>query len=427
MRKTSVEDTVKLTAGISFAGIALAYWLNYTADSWRDELSASVLFSLNSLLFYYLYVRFVRPVVRCAHNATRIQEGNFSLVTGQPGPVEVQRIDSAFSQLTDTVAKATEFVKSVERGESGVELSGNDALSTALTNMYKRMNTLAQEEKNRNWATEGLAMFVNILRTNNNDVSLLCDLILKNLVKYLEANQAALFVVQDEGQQPYLELMACYAFNRKKYLSKRIDFGEGLAGQACLEKDTIYLTDIPANYVRITSGLGGATPRCVLVIPLKVNDQVQGVLEIASFKEFPAYQIEFLEKLSETIASAIANVKSGEKMRLLLEEFQQQAEEMRAQEEEMRQSMEELQATQEEMVRKQSELESVQAELRNMNQEIEETRQVERSRANAQIDAQKKSMQTALERLKKQEDELRRALEAKDTEIELLKKSLPDN
>ena len=123
-------------------------------------------------------------------------------------------------------------------------------------------------------------------------------------------------------------------------------------GQAYKEKDTIMLTEIPQNYHRIKSGLGDATPTTIIVVPMKYNDEIQAIIEMASFQELEQYQVDFLEKAGEYIASAIATAKNNEKTKIMLAQLQTQTEEMRAQEEELRQNMEELEATQEEMRRK---------------------------------------------------------------------------
>jgi SMC interacting uncharacterized protein involved in chromosome segregation len=109
---------------------------------------------------------------------------------------------------------------------------------------------------------------------------------------------------------------------------------------------------MPDEYIRITSGLGDANPRALLLFPLKVDTEAYGIIELASFREYQPHEIEFVEKLGESIAATLASVRAGQKSRQLIEQFQQQTEEMRAQEEEMRQNMEELQATQEEVARK---------------------------------------------------------------------------
>ena len=116
---------------------------------------------------------------------------------------------------------------------------------------------------------------------------------------------------------------------------------------AGLEKDMIYMTDVPDGFVHITSGLGKANPTAILITPLMINEKIEGVIELASFHEFEAYKIEFIKKLSENIASTISNVNTNNRTRKLLEESQDMTEQLRQQEEELRQNTEELHVSQE--------------------------------------------------------------------------------
>lgn len=315
-----------------------------------------------------------KPVKELSTQISELATGKFVSINSQTRDDEIGQMTQAIIGMVNGLQQKADFASKIGNGvyESEFQLlSSEDTMGQALITMRDNLRKSTEEDKKRSWATEGLAKFVDILRSNNAQTANLSENILTNLVKYLKANQGTMFVVNDENERDvHLELVACYAYDRKKHVEKRIEIGEGLVGQAYLEKDIIFLTDVPENYVTITSGLGDATPRCVMIVPLKMNDKVYGILEIASFKAFEKYMIEFTEKLGESIASTIAATKINDRTSSLLAQTQIQAEEMRAQEEEMRQNMEELQATQEEMGRKEhdyiKQIESLKAELQSM-------------------------------------------------------------
>ncbi len=219
-------------------------------------------------------------------------------------------------------------------------------------------------ENQRRWAAEGIAQLTDLTRTQSDDkANTLYDRVVVHFVKYLEANQGGLYIVDRENEEEEVRLEACYAYDRKKYAQKTIAPGEGLVGQVFLERQPIRLTEIPEDYVNITSGLGKANPRSLVIVPLMVNEAVEGILEIATFKVVEDHHLDFLEKAGESLASFIQMNRINTKTRVLLAEAQQQAEEMRAQEEEMRQNLEELAATQEEMNRKEQAYQNKIAEL----------------------------------------------------------------
>ncbi|HEY9046695.1 MAG TPA: GAF domain-containing protein [Ohtaekwangia sp.] len=276
---------------------------------------------------------------------------------------EIGEMATAMDNLVTGLKSTSLFAENIGNGNYQMDfqpLSEHDVLGNALINMRNNLSKVSEDDKKRNWATEGLAKFGEILRTNNSDLGKLSDEIIGNLVKYLKANQGALYIVDDTAadEEATMSMKACYAWDKKKFLNHKIYKGEGLAGQAWQEGDTVYLTEVPQNYVKIVSGLGDANPTSVLIVPLKVNEQIFGVVEIASFNVFQDFEIEFVQKIAESIASTISTVKINARTQRLLEESQEMTEQMRAQEEEMRQNMEELQATQEEMQRSQAETES---------------------------------------------------------------------
>jgi hypothetical protein len=219
-------------------------------------------------------------------------------------------------------------------------------------------NKLANEaEEKRNWIAKGTSQISNLLRGDINEK--FYQQLVSSLVGFMNVNQAGIYTVEenenDPGGEKYIELKACYAYDRNKFLEKKIAIGQGLVGQCYLEKERIYLKEVPQNYINITSGLGDATPKCILIVPLIHDKYVEGIIEIASFNVLEPHEIEFAEKLSETLAAYIAANRINLKTKDLLEQSQQQSEELRAQEEEMRQNMEEMQATQEEIHRKEKE------------------------------------------------------------------------
>jgi len=274
-----------------------------------------------------------------------------------------QENEARLAQQHSAVSSLTGFIDAISAGNYGIELNmGVDEanLGKTLIAMRDKLRMNADEDRRRNWSTSGLAQIGEILRVSGGSTVELFDTIIQFVVKYTKSNQGGLFVLNEEVErEKFLELVACYAFERKKFLTRNIAIGEGLVGQCFVEGERIYLLEVPAEYITITSGLGGATPNALLLVPLKVNDNIFGVLELATFGKYESHEIELVEKLTESIASTIATVRVNESTRILLEKTQQQAEEMRAQEEEMRQNMEELEATQEEMRRKEKHIQTM--------------------------------------------------------------------
>lgn len=253
------------------------------------------------------------------------------------------------------------LIKSVER-EKEEQILAQEKLNKTLEELSQ---SKAIEEK-RTWAAKGVAEVAKIMREDDN-LTLIADKVLVYLVKVLNANQAGLFLLEGQAPDHFLEMKACYAYQRKKYLQKSIAIGEGLVGQCYLEQAYIYLTDVPEDYILISSGLGDSKPRCILLVPLIANEKVYGVLELASFKPFEEYEINFLLEVGENIAMTVRSIKMNEQTQMLLYETQAMTEQMKGQEEEMRQNMEEVAATQEELVRREEELK---LELKTKSEEI---------------------------------------------------------
>lgn len=274
----------------------------------------------------------------------------------------IESLHGTLKQEFDKNQKIFRFVEKIRFGKIDAEYkvqSSDDVLGQSILDLRDNLKKNKEEEdkrrnedQQRNWIAEGLARFGDILRKDTDNLEELSYNLISNLVKYINANQGALLIIEDEDEaDKHLRMTACYAYERRKFADKRIEWGEGIAGAAILEQETIYMTDVPETYVHITSGLGEATPKCLLVVPLKFNDEVHGVIEIGAFHNIENHIVEFVEKVAESVGSTISNVKINTRTSKLLKESQEQAEALAAQEEQMRQNMEELQATQEEAAR----------------------------------------------------------------------------
>lgn len=325
-----------------------------------------------------------RPVAAITQSLNKMALGHISndLVLTIDSNDEIEEMAKAFNRSIEGLNSKTSFAHNIGKGEldSKLEmLSEDDILGKSLLDMRNSLMVAKQEElkrkeeeRKRSWDNEGVAKFADILRSNNDNINRLADEIVKNLVKYMGTNQAVMFLLnENDPNDAFFELFSAYAWDRRKYLNKRIDVSEGLVGACAMEKETIQLTEIPEDYIEITSGLGKANPKYIVLVPLKHEGIVQGVIEMASFTIFEEFEVEFLERIADSIASTIQSVKINVTTKQLLEQSQQQAEEMLAQEEEMRQNMEELQATQEEMERKGHEQQQLQAA---MTEEVEKMR-----------------------------------------------------
>jgi HAMP domain-containing protein len=336
--------------------------------------SGVILVIIAIIIALYLAQMIIKPIISIKDILMQMGKGIMPKKQIKERNDEIGEMAGALNSLIRGLKETTDFALEIGKGnfESPfVPLSADDDLGNTLLEMRTNLKHATieaakrkEEDDQRNWASQGVAKFSDILRQNNDNMEKLSYDIISNLVKYCDANQGGLFLINDDDQDnPFIEMSSAYAFNRKKVLEKRIEMGTGLIGRAIQESETIYMTDIPNDYINITSGLGDDNPKSLLIVPLIVNQTVYGVIELASFKAIPKYQVDFIQKIGENIASTLSTVKINIRTAQLLETTKQQAEEMGAQEEEMRQNMEELQATQEESSRREAELEKKVAEF----------------------------------------------------------------
>jgi ligand-binding sensor domain-containing protein len=226
-----------------------------------------------------------------------------------------------------------------------------------------------ESEKVQNWITEGLAFFGDVISKHKGSLDELSGEVLKNLVTYVKAQQGTLTVlVDDDPDDLHLRIVATYGATKARLAEQRIEIGAGLIGSTFKDGEPRIVDNLPENYLKIESGLGQAKPKALLLLPLRSDELILGVAELAFLDDISEVTKTFLTKVSAVIALNLHAANLNNKTTLLLQQAKEQTEELQAQEEEMRQNMEELEATQEELRRREQEylkrIETLEAQLK---------------------------------------------------------------
>lgn len=320
-----------------------------------------------ALVIFGISMRIVVPIKKVNQIIKKLSKGqvNEELKINVVGNDELGQMEDSSNKVVEGLLQVTKFAENIGNGNSNYKfspLSDKDVLGNAIIEMKTSLDRAKEEENHRrdeesqlNWASSGINMFNKVLRVDNSDMKRLSEDIILTLTNYIDAQMGAFYVVPDGKDGA--EMVSHIGFDKDKaIINSFVPAGEGLIGRAILEKETIFISDIASNMDKIGSGLGKALPKSALVIPLIYNKNLTGLLELYSFKVFQPYQISFVEKLAENIASTISTVKINGQTSELLEKSKQQSEVLEQQEEEIRQNMEEMQAAQEESTQKEEEL-----------------------------------------------------------------------
>lgn len=313
------------------------------------------------LMLILISNRLARPLARASESLQQIAQGNLdeSLQLRTTRSDELGEIARSTNLLLEGLREKARFAEAIGRGDFTASYAAEegDTLGQSLKAMQVSLRAANQREEEQRhiesqqaWATKGVAEFAELFRKNTDSIDTFSYQMLHALVEYVGANVGALFLLEedDKTQDKYYRMAASYAYAVRRYKQQRVELGEGLVGRCGRERKRILMTDIPPDYVKIASGLGQSTPRALLLVPMIVNDELVGVLEIASFSTFEEYVIRFVETIAATFAGTLLTVRGNQRTQLLLREAQEQSKTMRAQEDTMRQNLEELRAIQEE-------------------------------------------------------------------------------
>jgi CheY-like chemotaxis protein/signal transduction histidine kinase/HAMP domain-containing protein len=280
----------------------------------------------------------------------------------------------AIADVATAVAKGdlTRTIASEARGEVA---DLNDSINEMIQNLKEttRINT------EQSWLKTHLARFAGMLQGQLHPLSV-GKLILSELAPLMEARHGAFYLAErasdtEEGSQPdavVLKMLSSYAYKERKHLSNIFRPGEGLVGQCALEKERILLTDVPDDYIKISSGLGEGAPKNIVVLPVLFEGELQAVIELASFSPFSDISIALLDQLSEQIGIVLNTVAANMRTESLLIESQTMAEELQNQQEELRQTNEELEQNAEELIRQKEQVERKNKEIERARAALEE-------------------------------------------------------
>lgn len=339
--------------------------------SLKNSLVMIVLISISIVLLVVILIALYtnRNIYRLLNFIRVLEKG------AQPEPLsiessdEYQEIAERLNNFLRLQQQKLEFMRTIGRSTEfdTYQPEPDDVLGRELSIMAERLIMLREEEKERTesdrksrWVSEGIARFAEILRSERENMTELSFLIVQQIVSYLGIQMGSLFITaEDESGEQVLESVAAYAYDRRKYLDHTLRMGEGLPGTCALEKEKIYIDDIPEDYSDIISGVGQTKPRYVLLVPLKIDQQIFGVLELASIKKLEDHELGFVDQLADSIATTLSAVKSNERTAQLLSQSREQAELLKKQEEEMRNNLLALEKAHDESRKKESEISGI--------------------------------------------------------------------
>ena len=289
-------------------------------------------------------------------------------------------VNQLAANLTNQVRAIADVATAVTEGDLtrqvGVEASGEVAvLKDKLNEMIRNLRETTRENVEQDWLKTNLERFTRMLQ-GKRDLPTVSSLILSELAPLVSAQHGVFYAMTSpsDGSEPVLQFQAGYGYEERKHLSTSFGLGEGLVGQCALEKKRILLTEVPSDYVSISSGLGESTPLNIIVLPVLFEGSVRAVVELASFSAFSHSHQAFLDQLPESIGLVLNTIEADTLTGNLLEQSQTQAEELRSQQEELRESNEDL-------GRQAAQLADQNVEAEKKNQEVEQSKRLVEEKA----------------------------------------------
>lgn len=284
---------------------------------------------LCTFLLSSLYSRwFTQPIKTIRHILQKLSLGEQVEKITAFSDDEIGQTFTVVNRMIVRFNNITAFIHAIRSGNFSHKFevfSKKDEIGNALIGMRDHLKKVEEEDKRRNWVSEGSAKFAEILRRHNHDMDELADKALYFIIEYLKLEQGAIYLLKSDKQndEEYLEMRACYAYARKKILNQRIAWGQGVVSQCWQDKALIYMDDVPPSYPHIKTGLIEMDSKSVLLVPILINHEVYGVIELLSIQKIPKYKQSFTKRLAGNIASTIFGQVSYTRTQELIKESEQ--------------------------------------------------------------------------------------------------------
>src|ERR1700742_1843059 len=312
------------------------------------------------------------------------------------GQAEVEGVSGTWKRLTENVNELsgtlTRQVRAISTVTSAVaagdltrnisvEAEGEVAeLKDSINAMVRSLRETVQASQDQDWLKTNLASIGSMLQ-GHRDLEVVAELIMEELAPLLGAQHGTFFLTEDWGGERRLRLIAGYGLAADKDAPIQYRIGQSLIGQVAKSKRPIVVDDIPQGYIKISSGLGDASPASLAIMPLLFEDQVLGVLELASFSKFTPIQLAFLEQLAETLGISVNAIIANSRTDALLEESQRLTAQLQARSSELQARSEELQRSNADLEDKAELLAAQKQDIEGKNAEIEHAREEIEERA----------------------------------------------
>jgi len=310
---------------------------------------------------------FASEVTRVAREVgTEGKLGGQANVSGVAGTWKdlTENVNQLAANLTNQVRAIAEVATAVTRGDLSrsiqVEARGEVSyLKDNINEMIRNLKETTQKNAQQDWLKTNLARFTRLLQ-GQRDLQAVTKLILSELAPLVSAHHGMFYMMDSKEMDARLRMIASYGYRSSRKLATSFLPGEGLVGQCALEKNRIWLTDVPRDYIQVSSGLGAAPPTNIVVLPILFEQQVKAVIEIASLDRFTETHLSFLDQLMESIGVVLNTIEANSRTESLLTQSQSLAQE--------------LQQTNQELAEKARLLSEQNIEVERKNREVEQAK-----------------------------------------------------